>query len=74
MPAEAKAGPGLATDIVLSLMLIVGAQETCPLPNDPVLAEVAVAVRDARHWAQIVDATWRVVYVTDDLRWGAGAW
>jgi class 3 adenylate cyclase len=62
----------LATDIVLSLMLIVGAQETCPLPNDPVLAEVAVAVRDARHWAQIVDATWRVVYVTDDLRWGAG--
>jgi class 3 adenylate cyclase len=53
-------------------MLILSAQETCPLPDDPVLAEVAVAVRDARHWAQIVDAAWRVVYVTDDLRWGAG--
>jgi class 3 adenylate cyclase len=48
------------------------AQETCPLPDDPVLAEMAVAMREAGHWAEIVDATWRLVYMTDDLRLGAG--
>ncbi len=47
-------------------------QETCPLPEDPVLAEVAVAMREAGHWAEIVDASWRVVYMTDDLRLGSG--
>jgi class 3 adenylate cyclase len=50
----------------------VEAQETCPLPDDPVLAEMAVAMREAGHWAEIVDASWRVVYMTDDLRLGAG--
>jgi class 3 adenylate cyclase len=48
-------------------------QETCPLPEDPVLTETAVALRDAGHWAEIVDRNWRVVYMTDDLRLGAGA-
>jgi class 3 adenylate cyclase len=47
-------------------------QETCPLPDDPELAEMAVAMREAGHWAEIVDASWRVVYMTDDLRLGAG--
>jgi class 3 adenylate cyclase len=47
-------------------------QERCPLPDDPALAEVAVALREAGLWAEIVDASWRLVYMTDDLRLGAG--
>jgi class 3 adenylate cyclase len=47
--------------------------DACPLPEDPALAEMAVAMRDAGRWAEIVDAEWRLVYMTDDLRLGAGA-
>jgi hypothetical protein len=47
-------------------------QETCPLPDYPVLAEMALAMREAGHWAEIVDASWRLVYMTDDLRLGFG--
>jgi len=54
-------------------MLIVNAETTCPLPDDPALAEVAVALRDSGYFAEIVDAAWRLVYVTDDLRLAAGA-
>jgi hypothetical protein len=43
-----------------------------PLPEDPTLAEMAVAMRDATHWASIVDAEWRIVYVTVDLRLAGG--
>ena len=39
-----------------------------PLPDDPLLAETARALRDTGHWAWIVDDQWRVVYVTDELR------
>ena len=46
--------------------------DACPLPEDPTLAEAASALRDAGHWAQIVDAQWRLVYMTDDLRFAAG--
>jgi class 3 adenylate cyclase len=42
--------------------------ETCPLPDDPVLAAAARAMNDAGHWAEIVDADWRAVYMTDDAR------
>jgi hypothetical protein len=42
--------------------------EPCPLPDDPVLAEFARALADAGHWAQVVDAEWRTVYMTDDMR------
>ncbi len=50
------------------------AGDTYPLPEHPRLAEAAAAVRDAGHWAMVVDAEWRLVYVTDDLRrtFGAG--
>jgi class 3 adenylate cyclase len=41
---------------------------TYPLPDDPVLAEVAVAMRDDGSWGQVVDADWNLVYATDDLR------
>ena len=39
-------------------MIIVG-QQTCPLPTDPVLHAMAVAMRDAGHWGEIVDRDWR---------------
>ena len=41
---------------------------TPALPEDPALAAMAAALRDASHWAEIVDRDWRLVYSTDDLR------
>ncbi len=52
-------------------MQIVG-PETCPLPADPVLAATAAAFNDAGHWAEIVDADWRGVHMTDEARWMYG--
>lgn len=48
--------------------------ETYPLPEHPLLAEAAAALRDAGHWGMVVDQDWRLVFVTDDLRvtFGAG--
>ena len=40
--------------------------ETLPLPDDPVLASWARALNDAGHWAYVIDAHWRLVFVTDD--------
>ena len=46
-----------------------------PLPEDPALAEVAVALRDTGHWGWVVDSRGTVVYATAELRlsFGAGA-
>jgi hypothetical protein len=46
--------------------------DVCPLPEDPVLAEMASALRDSGHWAEIVDPQWRIVYTTDELRFARG--
>ena len=46
--------------------------DVCPLPDDPLLAEMASSLRDAGHWAEIVDADWRIVYTTDELRLAQG--
>jgi hypothetical protein len=43
-------------------------QETCQLPDDPTLAELAAALNDAGYWAIIVDGKWRTLYMTDALR------
>ncbi len=43
-------------------------QESYPLPEDPVLAQAAIALRDTGHWGWVVDDRWRLVYVTDALR------
>jgi class 3 adenylate cyclase len=43
-------------------------QETCPLPEDPTLAAWATALNDAGYWAEMFDARWRSVYMTDDAR------
>jgi class 3 adenylate cyclase len=45
-----------------------GGLETCPLPEDPLLAAWATALNDAGQWAEIYDSEWRVVYMTDDTR------
>lgn len=42
------------------------------LPDDPVLAQVAAAMRDAGHWGVVSDDEWRCAYVTDDLRRALG--
>jgi class 3 adenylate cyclase len=42
--------------------------DSLPLPDDPALAAMAVALRDAGHWAEIVDVGWNLVYSTDELR------
>ena len=47
-------------------------QQTCPLPADPVLHAMAVAMRDAGQWGEIVDRDWRWTYMTDDLRLSYG--
>jgi class 3 adenylate cyclase len=46
----------------------VAGNETCPLPEDPVLAATAIALNDAGYWAEIVDGDWRYAYLTDDAR------
>jgi len=45
-----------------------GNAETCPLPEDPVLAETAGALNQAGLWAYVLDREYRVVYMTDELR------
>jgi class 3 adenylate cyclase len=55
-----------------SLMQIVGPAETCPLPDDPVLAATAAAFNDAGQWAEIFDPAWGTVYLTDEARWMYG--
>ena len=53
--------------------MLVEANESCPLPDDPILAEVAVSIRDSHDWAWIVDRDWRLRYLTDEHRLSVGA-
>ena len=46
----------------------VGADEPCPLPTDPLLAEVALAMNATGQAAWIFDAGWRFVHVSNDAR------
>ncbi len=41
---------------------------TLPLPEDPVLGQWASTLNDAGYWAWVFDASWRVVFATDELR------
>lgn len=47
---------------------------TCPLPKDPTLAAIAMAMNAAGQWAEIVDTDWRCVYLTDEVRLMYGGW
>ena len=60
--------PGTDHRVAERRLVRVAADEPCPLPEDPVLAAWAVALNDAGQWAEIVDAQWRTVYMTDDAR------
>jgi class 3 adenylate cyclase len=42
------------------------------LPDEPALAEWATTLNEAGYWAQIFDAGWRLVFVTDELRMSYG--
>ena len=42
--------------------------ESLRLPDDPVLAAWASALNDAGYWANMLDAAWRYVFQTDELR------
>lgn len=48
--------------------MLSGGQETCPLPEHPVLAEVGRALDEGGAWGQLFDADYRLVYMTDELR------
>ncbi len=50
-----------------------GDQEPYPLPEDPVLADAARAIRGAGHWGWIVDDRWRLIWASEDLRLSFGA-
>jgi class 3 adenylate cyclase len=52
-------------------MRIIG-PETCPLPEDPVLAATAAAFNEAGQWAEIVNRDWCGVHMTDEARWMYG--
>ena len=43
-----------------------------PMPDDEVLAAWASVLNEEGHWAYVLDATWRFVFATDDVRlsWG----
>lgn len=47
--------------------------DPCPLPADPVLAQHAAAMNAIGEWAWIVDADWRIVYMSDEQRLSCGA-
>jgi class 3 adenylate cyclase len=50
----------------------VSSQETCPLPEQPVLAELAGALNRIGAWGQVFDRDYRLVYMTDDFRLANG--
>lgn len=49
-------------------MRLIGSQETCPLPEHPVLAAAAEALNAAGQWAELCDREWRGVYMTEETR------
>jgi class 3 adenylate cyclase len=52
--------------------MIVESGEACPLPQDPMLAEMASALSDGGQWGWVLDADWRLVYMSDELRLSFG--
>jgi len=42
--------------------------ESYPLPEHPLLADVARTLQDAGHWGCVVDDQWRIVFATDQIR------
>jgi class 3 adenylate cyclase len=42
--------------------------ESLPLPADPVLAALALALNETGFWAHVLDAQWRYVFESDELQ------
>ena len=51
-----------------NLCVVTDRLKSLPLPDDPNLAAWASALNDAGHWAHMYDASWRLVFATDELR------
>jgi class 3 adenylate cyclase len=49
-------------------VVLIEVGEPCPLPDDPVLAEWATALRDMGDWGWIVDPSWKLRFITDEQR------
>lgn len=41
---------------------------SCPLPEEPVLAEAAAALNEQGWWGIIADRDWRLAFISDELR------
>jgi hypothetical protein len=54
--------------------MLVSSQETCPLPEHPVLAELSSNLNRFGAWAQLFDHEYRLVYITDDFRLSQGGY
>jgi len=50
----------------------VSSQESCPLPEQPVLAAMASALNQAGVWAYVMDRDYRLVYITQESRLSNG--
>ena len=61
------AGVGYGNSLACDFMRL-GADEPCPLPDDPVLAEWATAMSDMGDWGWIVDVSWKLRFMTDEQR------
>jgi class 3 adenylate cyclase len=51
---------------------VVESVRSLPLPDDPVLSAWASMLNEVGHWAQVYDARWQLVFVTDELRLSYG--
>jgi len=47
--------------VATRLMMSTEPEVSFPLPEDPLLADAAAALRDGGHWGWVVDADWRSV-------------
>ena len=47
---------------------VIGSGESLLFPDDPMLAAWAWALNEAGHWAHVLDAEWRYVFETDEMR------
>ncbi len=39
-----------------------------PLPDDPTLASFAIVLNELGHASHVLDARWRIVFISDELR------
>jgi class 3 adenylate cyclase len=52
--------------------MLISSQETCPLPEHPLLAELASAFNRVGAWVVVYDREYRVVFMTDEFRLSSG--